>query len=193
MNKYLNPQKYLIRVSKLFPKLIGLWEKRMINKYGKQPLKHQPVFIIGAPRTGSTILYQVITNSFDVLYIDNLTCNFQNNLFYGFWLSKKLTKHKPHNNFESYHGNTQNYGYRAPSECGGYWYRWLPESHHFIDYDEINVKMIEEIKREITAVTNYFNKPIIFKNLNAGQRLRLLTQCFPNAKYIFIKRIFFCC
>ncbi|MDZ7795657.1 MAG: sulfotransferase [Candidatus Marinimicrobia bacterium] len=160
----------------------------MIDKYGKQPLKHQPVFIIGAPRTGSTILYQVITNIFDVLYIDNLTCIFEKNIFYGFWLSKKLTKHKAHNNFKSYHGNTINYGLRAPSECGGYWYRWLPKDHHFIDYDEINGKIIEEIKQEITVIINYFDKPIVFKNLNAGQRLRLLTQCFPDAKFIFIKR-----
>ena len=30
-----------------------------------------PIFIIGAPRTGSTILYQGLTNQADVLYIDN--------------------------------------------------------------------------------------------------------------------------
>jgi hypothetical protein len=30
--------------------------------------------MIGAPRTGSTILYQSLTNYFDLLYIDNLVC-----------------------------------------------------------------------------------------------------------------------
>jgi hypothetical protein len=48
--------------------------------------------------------------------------------------------------------------------------------------------MIDEIRREVTAVINYFDKPIVFKNLNAGQRLRLLTQCFPDAKFVFITR-----
>jgi len=178
----------IIKIIAYLSKPVSIWEKRIIKKYGRKPLKHSPVFIIGAPRTGSTILYQVITNIFDVLYIDNLVCRFKNNLLYGFWLSKRLTKHKAHNSQNSYHGNTENSGLRAPSECGKFWYRWLPKDHHFIDYDEITEKMVKEIKENITAVSNYFEKPIVFKNLNAGQRIRLLSQCFPDAKYIYIKR-----
>ena len=188
MNKYLDPIKYIINLSLRLSKFISIWEKRKIEKYSKQPLKHQPVFIIGAPRTGSTILYQMLTNQLDVLYVDNLTCIFRKNFFYGFWLSNKLFRQKAHNNFKSYHGNTTQYGLRAPGECGGYWYKWLSKDHHFIDYDEINDKMVNEIRQEITAVINYFDKPIIFKNLNAGQRIRLLSQCFPDAKFIFIQR-----
>jgi hypothetical protein len=160
----------------------------MINRYGRQPIKHQPVFIIGAPRTGSTILYQVLTNQLDVLYIDNLTCIFRNNLFYGFWLSDRLFRQKAHNCFQSSLGNTMECGLRAPSECGGYWYRWLPKDHHFIDHDKIDDRVVDEIRKEVIAVTNYFNKPIVFKNLNAGQRIRMLSRCFPEAKYLFIKR-----
>jgi hypothetical protein len=48
--------------------------------------------------------------------------------------------------------------------------------------------MANEIKNEITTVINHFDKPLLFKNLNAGQRLRLITRIFPNAKFIFIKR-----
>ena len=178
----------IIKIVAYLSKPASIWEKRIIKKYGRKPLEHSPVFIIGAPRTGSTILYQVITNIFDVLYIDNLVCRFKNNFIYGFWLSKKLTKNRAHNCNNSYHGNTENSGLRAPSECGKYWYRWLPKDHHFIDYDDITEKMVKEIKEEITAVSNYFEKPIVIKNLNAGQRIRLLSQCFPDAKYIYIKR-----
>ncbi|MBF0235160.1 MAG: sulfotransferase, partial [Desulfamplus sp.] len=55
-------------------------------------------------------------------------------------------------------------------------------------YDEITPQMIAEIRREITAVINSFDRPLLFKNLNAGQRLRLMTKCFPKAKFIFITR-----
>jgi hypothetical protein len=48
--------------------------------------------------------------------------------------------------------------------------------------------MVEEIRKEITAVINCFERPLVFKNLNAGQRLRLLCRCFPEAKIIFMKR-----
>lgn len=166
--------------------VIYKWEKDQIKQYGNRALKHQPVFIIGAPRTGSTILYQALTNLYDVLYIDNLVCRFHRNLFSGFRISNRIYGATPHNSFRSYHGRTE--GAHSPSECGQFWYRWLPRDHHFIDYDEITPRMVEEIRREITAIINYFDKPIVFKNLNAGQRMRLLTKCFPEARFLFITR-----
>jgi hypothetical protein len=191
-NKYLNPKNYINfainKFMKLISPIIKSWENKYIKKYTNEPLKHQPVFIIGAPRTGSTILYQTITNQLDVLYVDNLTCRFNKNFFFGFWLSNKLFKQKAHNCFKSNHGNTSKCGLHAPSECGEFWYRWLPTDRHFIDYEDINDDMVEQVRKEITTVINYFDKPLVFKNLNAGQRLRLLQKCFPDAKFIFSKR-----
>ena len=192
MNKYLSLKSYLnfiVRgILNLFAPLIKKWEKKYFEKYANLPPKHQPVFIIGAPRTGSTILYQTITNQLDVLYIDNLICWFNRNLFFGFWLSDKFFNRKAHNCFKSNHGDTSSCGLHAPSECGGFWYRWLPSDRHFIDYDDITDDIVKEIREEITTVINYFDKPLVFKNLNAGQRLRLLSKCFPDAKFIFAKR-----
>lgn len=192
MNKYLSPKNYINftgnKALALLSPIIKKWESKYIIKYASQPLKHQPVFIIGAPRTGSTILYQTLTNQLDVLYVDNLVCKFYKNFFFGFWLSDKLFKQKAHNCFKSNHGDTSSCGPHAPSECGGFWYRWLTVDRHFIDYDDITEEMIEQIRDEITAVINCFDKPLVFKNLNAGQRLRLLQKCFPDAKFIFLKR-----
>jgi len=192
MNKYLNPKNYWrYFIDKIFlaiSPIIRLWEEKHIEYYSNMPLKHQPIFIIGAPRTGSTILYQVITNQLDVLYIDNLTCKFFRNLFFGFWLSNKIFKQKAHNCFKSKFGDTSECGLHAPSECGEFWYRWLPKDRHFIDYSDITDKMVEDIRSEITAIINYFDKPLVFKNLNAGQRMRLIKKCFPEAKFIFVKR-----
>jgi hypothetical protein len=192
MTKYLNPKNYISfainKILAIFSPIIRIWENKYIKKYSKKPLKHQPVFIIGAPRTGSTILYQTLTNQLDILYVDNLICRFGKNFFFGFWLSNKLFKQKAHNCFKSSHGDTSKCGLHAPSECGEFWYKWLPRDRHFIDYDDISVKMVREIREEITAVINYFDKPLVFKNLNAGQRLRLLSKCFPEAKFIFIQR-----
>ncbi len=186
MNKYLNFT--FNKLLNFISPVIKPWEKKYIKKYAKMKLKHQPVFIIGAPRTGSTILYQTITNQLDLLYIDNLSCRFNKNLFFGFWLSNKIFNNLAHNCFKSKHGDTATCGNHAPSECGNFWYRWLSKENHFIQEEQITEKMVKEITEEITAVTNYFNKPVLFKNLNAGQRLRLLKKCFPEAKFIFVKR-----
>lgn len=168
---------------------INIWEKSMLNRYGGKDPEHSPIFIIGAPRTGSTVLYQTITNNFDVSYIDNLACMFHRNLFFGMWLSNKLFRNKPHNCFKSIHGNTwKTGGFHAPSECGQFWYRWLPKERHFIDYDEITDFVVRKIRKNIFAIINYFDKPFIFKNMNVGQRLRLIHEIDPDSKLIWVKR-----
>lgn len=149
---------------------------------------HQPVFIIGAPRTGSTILYQALTNIYRVLYIDNAACEWCRNLRFGLWLSQKKYGDSPHNNFKSEHGNTERFGGHAPSECGAFWYRWLPKDRHFIDHFEITEQMVEQIRCDVLGASHYLERPLVFKNLNAGQRLRLIHKAFPAAKIIFVRR-----
>lgn len=165
--------------------------KYLINKYSKKTIEHHPIFIVGAPRTGSTILYQSVTNQSEVLYFDNLVCRFNRILFIGFWLSNIIFGNRAHNTFRSLHGDTSKEGTHAPSECGEFWYRWLPKDHHFIDFTDLDGIDCEQIKKEVTAVSNYFQRPIIFKNLNAGQRMRLLSKIFPEAKFVFIRRDIF--
>jgi len=192
MTKYLNPKNYINfivnKILTLLTPIIRRWENKYIKKYSNQPLKHQPVFIIGAPRTGSTILYQTLTNQFDVLYVDNLVCKFYKNFFFGFWLRDKIFKQKAHNCFKSNHGDTSKCGLYAPSECGGFWYRWLPSDRHFVDYEDITDEMLSEIRKEITTVINYFDKPIVFNNNNIALRIRLIKKIFPDAKFIIADR-----
>lgn len=147
-----------------------------------------PVFIIGAPRTGSTILYQALTNAYQFAYIDNTACTWHRNLRFGLWLSKKKHGDKPHNNFKAEYGNTGKFGGHAPSECGEFWYRWLPKDRHFIDHNEVTPQMAAEIREEILGASCFLYRPLLFKNLNAGQRLRLIHRVFPDAKIIFARR-----
>ncbi|MHA7808482.1 MAG: sulfotransferase family protein [Marinobacter adhaerens] len=165
---------------------IRWWEDKYIGVSASEAL--QPVFIIGAPRTGSTILYQALTNAYQFIYIDNTACFWHRNLRWGLWLSHKRHGSQPHSNFDATNGNTRKFGGHAPSECGEFWYRWLPKDRHFVDHCEVTPKVVEEMRAEILGASGYFNRPILFKNLNAGQRLRLIHKAFPNAKFIFVRR-----
>tara|TARA_R110000851_G_scaffold319526_1_gene483995 strand:- start:12684 stop:13667 length:984 start_codon:yes stop_codon:yes gene_type:complete len=147
-----------------------------------------PVFIIGAPRTGSTILYQALTNLYDVQYVDNVACSWCRNLRFGMWLSTKKYGDAPHNNFNADYGGTERFGGHAPSECGEFWYRWLPTDRHFLDHQDVTARMRHGIKTELRGIANFSRKPLILKNLNAGQRLRLLKQVCPGARFIFVRR-----
>ncbi|MFW5804645.1 MAG: hypothetical protein ACOCWG_05395, partial [bacterium] len=48
-------------------------EKILTKKYSKRGIEYQPLFIISAPRAGSTLVYQYITNVLDLNYINNFT------------------------------------------------------------------------------------------------------------------------
>lgn len=174
------------KLIKVASPLISLLEKKYFI-YNKQEA-FSPVFIIGAPRTGSTILYQALTNAYQFAYIDNIASAWHRNLRFGLWLSNKKYGDKPHNNFEAEHGNTLKFGGHAPSECGQFWYRWLPKDRHFIDHHEITPRMLNEIRKEVLGASAYLKRPLLFKNLNMGQRLRLVHKAFPDAKIIFVRR-----
>ena len=152
--------------------------------------KIQPVYIIGCPRTGSSILYQILTQKLDVLYLDNLADVLHPNLLLGMSLSKKFFDNKPHNCFSSVEGDTWACGLHAPSESGDFWYQYLPKDRHFIDYADFNEKHVRDFQRQIFSVIQKFEKPFLFKNLNAGQRMRLLSKVSPDAKFIYVKRDF---
>ncbi|KFN48874.1 sulfotransferase family protein [Arenimonas composti] len=168
--------------------LLRLREAGELRRLGEGAPRHPLVFIIGAPRTGSTILYQALTNDLDVLYIDNLVCRWHRNLLHGFALSRARFGDRPHDNFKAELGNTSAYGDHAPSECGDFWYRWLDRDEHFVDDDQATPAIVTAIRRELTAVVNRFDRPLMFKNLNAGQRLRLILKAFPDARLIHVVR-----
>lgn len=160
------------------------WAAALSGGRGEKATRSAPVFIIGAPRTGSTIFYQALTNHFDVLYFDNIVAFWCQAILFGFKRSFKRYGNAPHDCFSSNYGATD--GGHSPSECGEFWYRWLPKDQHFVP--QVDSKIACAIRQEVNEVVDYFGKPLVFKNLNAGQRLRLIAQAFPNARIIFIRR-----
>ena len=51
---------------------LGLLEGTVLSRGRESALLWPPVFILGAPRSGSTLLYQVLTEAFDFAYLTNL-------------------------------------------------------------------------------------------------------------------------
>jgi len=176
------------RVNLALSPVIGVFENRVLDRTPEPGDAPAPVFVIGAPRTGSTILYQALTHMFDVGYIDNLACTWCHNLRFGMWLSKRRYGNRAHGNFSADQGSTITAGGHAPSECGRFWYRWLSRTEHFVDAGETPAATLEEIRAEIAGAQRVAGQPMLFKNLNAGQRLRMIHGIFPDARFIFIRR-----
>ncbi|MEL7496254.1 MAG: sulfotransferase [Planctomycetota bacterium] len=167
--------------------LLKMAESRIYSSVGTtESSGHFPVFILGAPRTGSTVLYQMLTDFCDCLYIDNLVYAFSNDLPFGFWLSNRWYGNRGHNSFQSTYGRTKSL--HSPSECGAFWYRWFPRDRDFVERHEIDDASVDQMRKNLYTVMNHFQKSIVIKNLNAGQRLRVLGPAFPKSRFVFIRR-----
>lgn len=178
----------MLRVcARLASPFLGMAESQIYRSVEDQnETSHFPVFLLGAPRTGSTILYQMLTEELQCLYIDNLVYAFSDRLPFGFWLSQKLYGNSGHGSFESTYGRTGSL--HSPSECGAFWFRWFPRSHDFVEAADIDSVSIDQLRQNLHTVMNHYNQSIVIKNLNAGQRLRVLKPALPNTKFVFIRR-----
>lgn len=191
MNKYVNPLNYYYY---LIGKLIVARDLLLspLNRYFLERYKSLrnrsmgPIFIIGSPRTGSTILYQILTHFWDIGYISNFECSLHKNIVLASFLSKRIFGERPHGCFTAKYGTTR--GRAAPSECGTLWYQWFPKESHFVESHEIDDSSLNKMKNVVYSVIAAKRKSLLIKNLNCGQRLRALVKAFPEAQFIFCRR-----
>ena len=86
-----------------------------------QPVQEQlpNIFIIGAPRSGTTLLSQLITFVLDIGYINNFIARFWEAPLQGIRLSNIINTNLRQISFNSTHGVTSNLN--GPHEFGYYW------------------------------------------------------------------------
>lgn len=191
MKKKLNNRWFLYRrFLKYSSWMTCFYEESMIRKYAfsNSGKKHDPVFIIGLPRSGSTLLYQLITDMFDVLYFDNLMNIGRESIHFSLRLSEIVFKNRPHQSYSSSYGYTHSDGLHAPSEAGPLWYRWFPKNVSEVTPEMVSDKKKKQLKLLFTSLINRTGKPLVIKNLYTVQRMKVLKEVFPEAKYIYIRR-----
>jgi hypothetical protein len=161
----------------------------VINSYASEPEAAQPLFILGVPRSGTTITYQIISNYFNVLYPDNLVYLCRENPFLGFDLSNRIFREKPHNCFRSKQGNTMDCGLHAPSQEPFF---WKPYTNKLATRTQ-NIGVLSDVEKKeiytnLFSVINKFKKPMVMKGSAVGNNLNVFLEIFSNAKFIQFTR-----
>ena len=132
-----------------------------------------PIFIIGAPRTGSTLLYQMLLKHTKLAYISNFMSLIPSRMII-------IARH-----FLRYHNikeiRKDQFGYIpglfSPSEAGAIQRKW---------FEEKSSPTI--IRRTIIALSQLFFSAFINKNLNNSLRLENIFSVLPESRFIFVKR-----
>ncbi len=146
---------------------------------------HCPVFVIGAPRSGSTLITQVITDAFSIGYLSNGHCRFFGAPILADMFLHPLHSKKP-SDYTSEYGNTKQL--YAPAECGEFWYRFFRRTPAHVRLCDVDKHKMAHFRRTVLALMQIHNKPALFKNLYATLRILPISTYLPEALFIITQR-----
>lgn len=148
-----------------------------------------PIFIVGAPRSGTTLFYQILIQFFETAYFPNIA-----NTFYRCPLTATrlgLLLCPPYRSrFHSTFGFEK--GCLAPSEAGNIWNRWFPhegrEGFNYTPEGYLKEADRRAVFRTVAHVENLFHAPFLSKNVKMSVRIPALYEIFPGAIFLHIQR-----
>lgn len=144
------------------------------------------VFIIGAPRSGSTLLFQCMVYARRYAYIPNIADRFPRSVCAITRLSR-AGRIRPRYNFTSTYGDTR--GLYGPSEAGAFWDRVFPWTrHHSVEADELPARRVREVRAVVSELVRQYGGPFLCKNLWHSDRLGALNGALPHAVFIVVRR-----
>jgi len=161
--------------------VLGRWEQRRLQRSaGGPPLI---VLIVGSPRSGSTLLYQVLAGHLPVSYPSNLTALFERAPITATARMSQLARRR--SGYRSYYGNSRSLG--SPNDAFSIWNRWLGEDR-YMTADRISAGSADAMRAFFVAWGAAFSQPFLNKNNRNTAAVRLLARELPTARFIVTRR-----
>ena len=142
-----------------------------------------PLFIVGLPRAGTTLLYQAICHRFRVAYPPMLTNTLSFAPGFAAWLARNSMR-SYQSNFASRYGMSQ--GWNSPGE-GAMWNLWFDKHEHFAGIDACPPRCHRAVAA-MGQIGRIGDGPVVVKNLRHNQDLLPLAELFPKAVFIVAVR-----
>lgn len=149
----------------------------------------RPVFVVCAPRVGSTLIYQALANVFGLTYFSNAT----NDLFsktpaLGLLRESKNKENKYLLSYFSQYGKTS--GLRETSEASAIFGNWFGGGHpsESVSSDVKSVDAGLHMQRTFAASKVITGRDHVSKNPWNSFRIKSLASHFPEATFVWIRR-----
>lgn len=147
---------------------------------------HHNIFIVGAPRSGTTLLSQLFAGCTDIAYPNNLMAAFWSAPVSGALMSQRWMG-------EKFFSGKSNFGqtldYREPHEIGAFWRDRLkmqdmsqPDEGHSLHIDWLS------LSQELDNITKVFSRPVVYKAFHLSWFICEISEKKPDSKWIFITR-----
>jgi hypothetical protein len=155
------------------------------ERYRQAPAPRLPLlFICGAPRTGTTLVEQVLIDQLPVAYLNNLTAVFPRAPL----TANRIFRPAPPvrgTAFHSYYGKTL--GFSGPNDGLHLWDRWLGKDRTKVR-SSLTATEKRDMRRFFGAMEQLFAKPILVKNNNLNACAGLIAEVFDHAFFICMTR-----
>jgi hypothetical protein len=154
-------------------------------KLGQQSGEFGPAcFILGPPRSGTTLLYELMLTRYQFAYLSNLAHRFYLTPVAATLLGRRGIQ-QWQGSFESAYGHIE--GWAAPNEGGWIWNRWFPEES-YLSEDRAAALPVETIRPTIQSLCNVLDAPFLNKNVMHSVHMRLLDAIFPGCLFVHLQR-----
>ena len=167
-------------------------ERKRLKQFSQGTAEVAPVFIVGLPRSGTTLLYQLLLNYFDWSYFTRWTEYFYLTPVTAYRIQGLMFPEPRHFSYLSDYGEFKNVNLLSrtwsPVEGHAIWRRWFGQYPNGVFRDDISVNAIDEIQTMIAGFMEIAGKPFLNKNGVHCLRLFALAQIFPKTMFIVLKR-----
>lgn len=158
---------------------------------GPDPHTLPLVYIVGVPRSGTTLVHQLVVRHLDVGYIDNLAARFWERPSVGIALSRALFPESPAGiALSSRHGVAD--GPHGPHEFGYFWRKWLrldeAPTHHLDEEAQARVDRVGLRQALTSELLAWLGRPVALRNVICGFHAALLTDVHPPSLFVHVTR-----
>ncbi len=158
--------------------LMSLRERRLMRR---EYQLNQPVLLIaGAPRSGTTLLYQLLASGLKTGWFPNVSEMFPRAPITA---SQLFSSRKHSGRSQNFYGQTT--GLSAPNDGFHIWNRWFGEDRY---QPTLLPNNAESIHHFFAAWTTVFPRPLINKNNRNTVALAQLGEILPKASFVILRR-----
>lgn len=157
------------------------------------------ILIMGAPRSGSTILYQYLAHTSCFSYPTNLLSRFYESVYIGMRIQQLLTQKDQFGELLEFQNNATRYesdlgkteGALSPHEFSYFWRRFFPV--HKTETNYLPKDVLEQIdtsvfRKELAAMEYLDHKPVLMKGMLINFNIDFLHKMLNNVVFIHVKR-----
>ena len=156
----------------------------MLRKSEHSPVA--PIFILGPPRAGTTLIYQALVCRYRVAYFCNLANKYSLCPAFITWLAARTVGISPPQSFESTYGESA--ARFAPSQGNRIWARWFPGPQQYYSADEVSEQIIDELRQTVLSMQSALNCPFANKSIGHSVRINPLIRAFPTLVILRLRR-----